>query len=173
MLKKMMCKSLISRSLGVRWFSSKPNKTITQVYFREEHLQDVEAFNKCLSLSGLSLHEVYTAYIKVRYNVDHFFMLGNQIGFSYKGFSSGSELFDIINLRLSSYYSQYNIDIEDIEYFQVKFILLDRKFYKDFMISADVVKDMKRVERQKTKMALSVPDYQSLYKSYAPYFSPQ
>lgn len=82
----------------------------------------------------LPYDNVYTVYVKVRYNVDSFFMVGNQFGFVFDSNSSLNGLFDNINDRLSDYFSYYNLEDDDIVYIQISFRLLDRKVYSGLSI---------------------------------------
>lgn len=119
-------------------------------------------FNDNLNRKGIPLNEVYTVYIKVRYSTHHFFMLGNQIAFKYSSSPSGSELFDVIHLRLDAYYSNYKIDIKDIVYIHIKFIQLDRKSFDKFKLDYSSINNMKRLEKKEVKPAINIPDDKSL-----------
>lgn len=63
----------------------------------------------------------YTVYVKVRYDVDNFFMAGNQFGFRYDNETNLSDLYFDILQRLEQYYSSYNLSDSDIVYIQVSF----------------------------------------------------
>ena len=63
----------------------------------------------------------YTVFIKVRYNVDKFFMAGNQCGFNYTSDYVVKDLFTVVSKRLEDYMSDYNLTEEAIVYVQVAF----------------------------------------------------
>ena len=103
-------------------------------FFNLSTLGDLQAFIKQMVSYKLPFDNVFTVYVKVRYNVDSFFMVGNQFGFVFNSNSSLNGLFDNINDRLSDYFSYYNLEDDDIVYIQISFRLLDRKVYSDLSI---------------------------------------
>jgi hypothetical protein len=77
-------------------------------------LDNKDIFNESIKRSNLSIDKRYTVYIKVRYNINMFFMVGNQFGFHYISDNSLSQLYDDINIKLLEYLSSYNLTDEDI-----------------------------------------------------------
>ena len=85
-------------------FSYKPSKDITNCFIIMSDLDNKDIFNKSIKKFNLSIDKRYTVYIKVRYNLNMFFMLGNQFGFHYISDNSLSELYDDINIKLLEYF---------------------------------------------------------------------
>lgn len=100
---------------------------------------------------------IYTVFVKVRYNIDNFFMVGNQFGFNYFLSSELLVLFKDINTRLEEYLSRYNLANEDIIYIQVTLRTLDKKVYSDLTIDKDTIKDSTYTERKTVMDLISIP----------------
>lgn len=81
----------------------------------------------------LAINNVYTVYVKVRYNKDNFFMVGNQFGLKFSD-NDFEVLLNVIKVRLEEYFGYYNLVDQDITYVLVSFRLLDRMIYSDLII---------------------------------------
>jgi len=79
----------------------------------------------------------YTVYIKVRYNVDSYFMVGNQFGFIYDSPRSITELYNIFISKLEDYLKEYHLIDDDIVYIEISFRKLDKKLLSDFIKDID------------------------------------
>lgn len=83
----------------------------------------VDYFNfeaKFLSF-GLSTNEIYTVYIKIRYNSDNHSMAGNQFGFTYKNINDLYNLLSNVKSKLNDCFEVYNIADHDVLYIQLSF----------------------------------------------------
>lgn len=123
-----------SSGVSLIYFKGYKNKPVN-AYFGVGDFYDLSLFtNKILNVN-LSVYNVQTVYVKVRYSKDSFLMAGNQFGFKFSSVKDFQVLFNDINTRLEDYFSSYNLEDEDIVYVQVSFRLLDR------MIQSDLVRD--------------------------------
>ncbi len=95
----------------------------------------------------------YTVYVKVRYDVDNFFMAGNQFGFRYDNETNLSDLYFDILQRLEQYYSSYNLSDSDIVYIQVSFRSLYWQVKSD--LSINNIKSL-TLSNQDTKRSLDI-----------------
>lgn len=106
---------------------------------------------------NLSIYNIYTVYVKVRYDRDNFFMVGNQFGFNFSSENSYEVLFHDITIRLEEYFAYYNIINEDIIYVQISFRLLDKKIYSDLFIDKDKLVNMTATEKKNTLDLVVIP----------------
>lgn len=74
----------------------------------------------------------YTVYIKVRYNIDSYFLAGNQFGFTYESDYSINDLYNVFRNKLEDYFKDYHIIDEDIVYVEISFRKFDTKIVSDF-----------------------------------------
>lgn len=106
---------------------------------------------------------VYTVFVKVRYNLDEFFMAGNQFGFTYSSESDLKSLLAVISEKLEEYMSIYNLSDDAIVYIQVTFRQKDKKLLSEFsLLSSDGTdrKDLFHIPRSDLKSVesnLSIP----------------
>ncbi len=70
---------------------------------------------------------VYTVYVKVRYNINSSFMVGNGILLDYKTDSDINYLSYNVSDRLPIYLEKYELGYEDIEYVRISFKKMDTK----------------------------------------------
>ena len=61
----------------------KPNKDLIFSYFKIWDFYGSSVFSEKMDKVNLVVCNVYTLYVKVRYNKDQFFMVGNQFGFTF------------------------------------------------------------------------------------------
>jgi hypothetical protein len=106
---------------------------------------------------NLSIDNVYTVYVKVRYDKDNFFMVGNQFGFNFSSENSYEVLFYDITIRLEEYFAHYNLVNEDIVYVEVSFRLLDKMIYSDLFIDKDKLVNMTPTEKKDTLDLVVIP----------------
>lgn len=78
------------------------------LYFDTYQLQDKDYFSKIID-KNIEKSEIYTVFIKVRYNVDSFFMAGSQFGIQYNNDEDINHLLLAVNTRLEDYFSDYNL----------------------------------------------------------------
>src|SRR6266567_2557832 len=98
---------------------------------------------------------MYTVYIKVRYNIDSFFMLGNQFGFD---FSSEDKIYDLLSIvidRLEEAFEEYSLIDESVVYVQLTFRRLDTKLLSVF--SLDKSNHISNTDIISTKRKLNLP----------------
>lgn len=69
-------------------------------------LSDIDKFKLSFSKFDLNMNTVYSTYIKIRYNINHFFMAGHQFGFNYLSDDDLLDLYDNIILRLEEYFGK-------------------------------------------------------------------
>lgn len=108
------------------------NKPIN-LYFNIYDLDDINKFSFVIN-NNIDKDIIHTVFIKIRYNLDSFFMLGNQFGFT---LHSNNDIFDllfVIKNRLEEYFQEYNISNEDIVYLQVSFRRLNIKLFSEFKL---------------------------------------
>jgi hypothetical protein len=133
---------------GGSLISFKSNKSIINFYFDIEDFNDFSIFIDKMVDVNLSIDNVYTVYVKVRYDKDNFFMVGNQFGFNFNSENSYEVLFYDITIRLEEYFAHYNLVNEDIVYVEVSFRLLDKMIYSDLFIDKDKLVNMTPTEKK-------------------------
>src|SRR6266576_1725969 len=102
------------------------------IYFKIYDLK-YPAFNDKIN-SNITKVLIYIVYIKVRYNIDSFFMLGNQFGFD---FSSEDKIYDLLSIvidRLEEAFEEYSLIDESVVYVQLTFRRLDTKLLSVFSL---------------------------------------
>ena len=127
------------------------------LYLSMDDLYNTSSFKhkveNCLIVDG-----IYTVFVKVRYNIDSFFIAGNQFGFEYKNINSINDLLSCVNIRLEQYFSSYNLTDESIIYIQLSFSKLDKKLVSEFKLEKKDHNDNKLISYKNiTKQILSVP----------------
>lgn len=137
--------------------SFKPNKSIINSYFEIGDFNDLSLFTAKIVNTNLSLDNIYTVYVKVRYNIDNFFMVGNQFGFVFSSEKSYKVLFYDITIRLEEYFAYYNLVNEDIVYVQISFRLLDKMIYSDLLINKDKLANITSTEKKDTLDLIVIP----------------
>lgn len=109
------------------------NKPVN-IFFHIFELDNPKEFVKRIS-NSLNRDLIYTVFIKVRYDENSFFMLGNQFGFHFKDENNIKDILSIINNILENYYQQYQLTDNCIEYIQLACRVLDVKLYNDYKIT--------------------------------------
>ncbi len=123
------------------------------IYFKIYDLK-YPAFNDKIN-SNITKVLMYTVYIKVRYNIDSFFMLGNQFGFD---FSSEDKIYDLLSIvidRLEEAFEEYSLIDESVVYVQLTFRRLDTKLLSVF--SLDKSNHISNTDIISTKRKLNLP----------------
>lgn len=96
---------------------------------------------------------VYTVYVKIRYNGDSFFMLGNQFGFKYTDDVKLLDIYQTILERLDIYMEDYDLILDDIEYIQLTCRKKDKIILSDLTINGDLTHVHKHIiEGDKKKL---------------------
>ena len=103
-----------------------------QLYFTISELQTSEFTT--IICKDVPVGFVYTVFIKVRYNVDAFYMAGNQFGFIYSCESDIKGLFSVISNKLEEYMGYYNLGSDTIVYIQITFRQKDKKLLSEFSL---------------------------------------
>lgn len=139
-------------------FRGNKNKVI-HVIFNIFHLFDISIFTKKILDLDLPVNNIYTVYIKIRYDIDHFHMLGNQFGFDYQSQEDFEGLLGNINNKLEEHFVQYSIPDKDIIYIQVSFRLLDRILFNDLFIDKQQLqnKSISDSDKKATLDVISIP----------------
>ena len=101
-------------------------------------------FNGIIS-KHIPIDFVYTVFVKVRYNVDQFFMVGNQFGFNYSCESDIIGLLTAVSERLEEYMISYNLTEDAIVYIQITFIQKDKKLLSEFSFPCVTKTDKRNV----------------------------
>lgn len=86
-------------------------------------------------LSKLVLGSTYTVFIRIKYNINEYFMAGNQFGFIYSCKTDVDELQLIVHQRLEVLLDEYNISAEDIRYVMISFRQKDQKLLSEFSLN--------------------------------------
>lgn len=107
--------------------------------------------------SNLPIDNVFTVYIKIRYDKDNFLMIGNQLGFEFKSHDDFGLLLKDINGRFEEFFGKYDIKDLDIVYIQVSFRLLDRMVFSDLFIDKEVLQDAHVSEKKAILNVVSIP----------------
>ena len=102
-----------------------------QLYFRIFQLDSFEFTSRIRRYVPVDF--VYTVFIKVRYNVDEFYMAGNQFGFNYSCESDIKGLFIVVSNKLEEYMNHYNLRTDAIVYIQISFRQKDKKLLSEFL----------------------------------------
>ena len=119
------------------------------LYFDIFQLENNEFFFKKID-NNIEKGVVYTVFIKVRYNVDSFFMAGSQFGFKYNNKQDVDKFLYSVNARLDNYFSGYNLGNDCIEYIQLSFRKTDNVLLSEFILNKPehiVEDDYKAVKR--------------------------
>lgn len=89
------------------------DKTRTgSVYFNLTELVDVTHYaNKVYCLLP---HDLYTTYVKIRYNNDPHAMCGNQFGFDYNSIDDIDKLFSIVSDKINQSFEGCGLSDDDI-----------------------------------------------------------
>lgn len=120
--------------------------------------EDLFIFSQKVLNTKLSINNVYTVYVKVRYNINSFFMVGNQFGWNFSNNDIDLNiLFNDIKVRLDEYFTNYNLLDEDIVYISVSFRLLDRMIYSDLVIDKKKLENLSVTEKRATLDLISIP----------------
>lgn len=90
-------------------------------------------FNQIIS-KYVPIDFVYTVFIKVRYNIDSFFMAGNQFGFDYYSDSDIEQLHDDAMSKLQFYLDEYNLTGDAVVYVQFSFKQSDKTLLSEFSL---------------------------------------
>ena len=106
------------------------------VYFALHELYGPK-FNDIITRE-IPMRLIYTVIVKVRYDVDNFFMAGNQFGFNYDSQYKINDLLTVINNKLDDYFSDYNLSDESVLYVEVTFRQLDNKLLSEFALQTPV-----------------------------------
>lgn len=101
-----------------------------QMYFSIYELNSLD-FTSRIS-KYLPVDFVYTVFIKVRYNVDEFFMA--QFGFNYTSESDIKGLLDVVSSKLQDYMADYNLSDDAIVYIQISFRQKNKKLLSEFLL---------------------------------------
>lgn len=123
------------------------------IYFNFYEL-NYPAFNNKIN-SNVTKGLMYTVYIKVRYNIDSFFMLGNQFGFDFSSEDKIYDLLGIVNDRLEEAFEEYSLIDESVVYVQLIFRRLDTKLLSVF--SLDKSNHISSTDINSTKRKLNIP----------------
>lgn len=134
----------------------KGNKNkVVNVYFWVTDFNNLFDFSVKMLDTKLPINNVYTVFVKVRYNKNSFFMVGNQFGFSFN--KDFEVLFNDVKARLEEYFTYYNLVDEDIVYVQVSFRLLDRMIYSDLVINIDRLENISVTEIRAALDLITIP----------------
>lgn len=90
----------------------------------------------------------YTVFIRVKYDVNCYFMAGNQFGFTYNNANDINNLKSTIIKRLEKYFEDYKLTDDDIIYVEASFWLKDKKLLSEFSL------DPKPLHVSKLKLAI-------------------
>lgn len=112
-------------------YISSKNKPILVLFYIYE-LNLTEFRNKIPSLVPKDC--VYTVFVKVRYNIDNFFMAGTQFGFKYSHNEDIQNLFSVVISKLETYFDSYNLTEDAIVYIQVSFWQKDLRLFSEFYL---------------------------------------
>lgn len=126
------------------------------IYFNMSHPQSIPFGDKVSS--KISLGNIYTFFIKVRYDYNNFFIAGSQFGFYYYSNDKIDNLLQIVNNRLEDCFNTYNITDELILYVQLSFKLLDNKLLSEFLLTHNP-KYITKQENLPTTKKLNIPVY--------------
>lgn len=150
------------RSGGVK-FSSKcystvyvPSKTSINVFFSIDDFYDINLFYSKINFN-LFRFETYTVFLKIRYSVHSFFMVGAQFPFICESLDSFNEVYNNINMRLEEYLSRYSLSDDEIIYIQVTFKLVNKLVYSDLILSKSMKKELTNVHRKNALELITVP----------------
>jgi hypothetical protein len=132
------------------------NKSL-HVYLPLHAFYDLSVFTALMLDSQVSLDNLYTVYVKIRYNKDNFFMAGNQFGFKYNSVNDLHILFNDIKVRLDDYFGYYNLSDDEIIYVQVSFRALDRMVYSDLLLDKNKLTNLSPSTVRTTLDIISIP----------------
>lgn len=138
-------------------YEERPKKsTINNLYFEVTDFNDFTIFKEKFFSYNLPTNN-YTVYVKVRYDVDNFFMAGNQFGFRYDDESHLYDLYLNIIQRLEQYYSSYNLSDSDIVYIQVSFRSLYWQAKSDLSIDKIKTLSLSTQDKKRTLDIITIP----------------
>ena len=86
-------------------------------------------------IAKIPVEFTYTVFIKVRYNINEYFMAGNQSGFVFTSNSDINELYTTVYKRLNEYLDFYDLNYDDIMYVMLSFRQKDKKLLSEFSLT--------------------------------------
>lgn len=98
----------------------------------------------------------YNCLVKVRHQVNDFFMAGSQFGFKFNSFIDIINLVYTVKARISEYLEQYRLPSDYIDYVQLNFRQLDEKFISEFTLSKPKHLDDKKLSEVKQMLTIPV-----------------
>jgi predicted RNA-binding protein len=104
----------------------------------------------------LYIGNIYTVFVKVRYNIDAFFMAGNQFGFKYTDTSKLGEIYQVVLQKLDKYMEDYDLIQEDVVYIELSFRKKDKILLSDISVDRNITHIEKRV-LDTDKKSLNIP----------------
>lgn len=138
-------------TIPISYITSK-NKPI-HLYFDLSQF-NTKDFNNLIK-ENIPIAYTYTVFVKVRYNLDSFFMAGSQFGFVFSSDEVIGNLYSSIISRLQQYMGSYNLSEDSILYIQVSFIQQDRKLLSE--VSLVKPSHISNYENLLVKDVLTVP----------------
>jgi hypothetical protein len=124
------------------------------LYFDLFQLENKDYFYKTIE-ANVSKDVVYTVFIKIRYNIDSFFMAGSQFGFQYKNSEDVNNILFAVNGCLEDYFSEYNLRDESVSYIQLSFRKLDTVLLKEFVLNKP--DNLSEIGYSEIKRRLNIP----------------
>lgn len=124
------------------------------LYFNVHEFNSLPNFRNSV-ISKISYGVIYTVFIKIRYNIDSFFMAGNQFGFNFTSNNDIYDLLSIINIRLEEYFEDYNLTDLSVVYVQLTFNKLDVKLLSEFLL--DKPNYISITDNTSTRKKLNIP----------------
>lgn len=102
----------------------------------------------------------YTVFIKIRYDVDKFIMVGKQLGLHYESMKSIKDLYGDIDLGLDEYIGKYNLTGENVLYVQINFRILESKIYNNLKLTDK--ENLKVGDVRRVQSILSIPAFRGV-----------
>lgn len=93
----------------------------------------------------LEIGIVYTVFVEVRYNLNHFFMAGTQFGLEYTNPNELYLVYRNVVKRLEDYMESYELDQEDIAYVELIFRKKDKVLLSDISVNKNITHIEKKV----------------------------
>jgi len=128
--------SVYQGNIPFRYDDNYKNKKISVTFSIYHYREDwIRVFEKVLQVGN-----VYTMFVRVRFNINMFCMLGKQSGFMYNKSEDLLNICVLIEDRLNHYMNDYQLLFEDISYIEVTFRLKDKVLLSEFVSLSETAK---------------------------------
>lgn len=146
--------NIFLEDINIKYAYNKNNKAIRVSFNFLELERDlfIDRIQKRLDLGC-----VYTVFIKVRYSIDRYFMVGNQFGFNYDKTYRLDDVYNTLQQRLEGYMEEYDLIEDDIVYIELIFRKKDKSLLSEFSQDFKNIKHLDNSAVIDTNKLINIP----------------